>query len=172
MRRPQGGECSLELRGGMMGREIERKFLVVGGYAHLATQAERVVQGFLSSVPERTVRVRLMGAHGFLTVKGRGDAHGISRFEWEMEIPAADAQALLALCEPGVIEKTRHRIPAGAHVFEVDEFHGANEGLVVAEIELTHEDEAFDRPGWLGVEVTGDPKYYNANLSRRPFSSW
>ncbi|MBW7933263.1 MAG: CYTH domain-containing protein [Gemmatimonadaceae bacterium] len=152
--------------------EIERKFLVAGPFQPLATRTERIVQGFLSSVPERTVRVRIRGSQGFLTIKGLGNASGVSRFEWEREIPLADAERLLQLCEPGVIEKERHLVPAGAHTFEVDEFHGENEGLVVAEIELSSEDEAFERPTWLGAEVTGDPRYFNAMLAKHPYTRW
>jgi CYTH domain-containing protein len=155
-----------------MAIEIERKFLVTGPYRDLATHTERIVQGYLSSVPERSVRVRIAGEHAYLTVKGRGSASGVSRFEWEREIPVADAEALLALCEPGVIDKVRHTVPDGGHTFEVDEFHGSNEGLVIAELELQAEDEVFSRPAWLGDEVTGDFRYYNASLARRPYSTW
>lgn len=155
-----------------MATEIERKFLVTGPYRDQATRAVRIVQGYLSSVPERSVRVRIAGDRAFLTVKGSGNVSGASRFEWETEIPAADAEALLARCEPGVIDKVRHDVPVGRHTFEVDEFHGENEGLVIAELELEAEDEPYERPSWLGAEVTGDARYYNASLARRPFSRW
>lgn len=152
--------------------EIERKFLVVGPFRAHAGKQTRIVQGYLCSVPERTVRVRIKGALGFLTIKGIGNASGASRYEWEREIPLAEAEQLLALCEPGVIDKTRYLVTVGRHTFEVDEFHGDNEGLVVAELELASEDEAFPRPEWLGVEVTGDPRYYNAMLMKHPFTRW
>ncbi len=155
-----------------MAQEIERKFLVTGPFRDLAHQATRIVQGYLCSVPERTVRVRIKGDQGFLTIKGIGNASGASRFEWEREIPATEAEQLLALCEPGVIDKVRHLVRVGGHTIEVDEFHGENEGLVVAEVELAAEDEAFDRPAWLGREVTGDPRYYNAMLMKHPFTRW
>lgn len=155
-----------------MAQEIERKFLVTGPFRDLAHQATRIVQGYLCSVPERTVRVRIRGDQGFLTIKGIGNASGASRFEWEREIPATEAEQLLALCEPGVIDKVRHLVRVGGHTVEVDEFHGENEGLVVAEVELAAEDEAFDRPAWLGREVTGDPRYYNAMLMKHPFTRW
>ncbi len=155
-----------------MALEIERKFLVAGDFRPFAMKSTRITQGYLSSVPERTVRVRIMGEKGFITVKGIGSGSGASRFEWEKEIPLAEAQELLKICEPGVVDKTRHLVPAGEHTFEVDEFHGDNEGLVVAEIELSAEDEAFARPEWLGEEVTGDLRYYNSMLMRNPFRNW
>lgn len=151
-----------------MAQEIERKFLVAGDYRDAAQSSERITQGYLSSVPERTVRVRICGEQGFLTIKGRSSASGASRYEWEHAIPLAEARELLALCEPGLIDKTRHLVPCGEHVFEVDEFHGRHAGLVIAEIELAAEDEAFERPHWLGQEVTGDPRYYNSQLMRHP----
>lgn len=155
-----------------MTQEIERKFLVSGPFRQHATHATRIVQGYLSSVPERTVRVRIKGDQGVLTIKGIGNASGASRFEWERAIPVREAERLLALCEPGVIDKVRHLVPAGLHTFEVDEFHGENEGLVLAEIELGREDEAFARPDWLGAEVTGDARYYNAALTKVPWTTW
>jgi adenylate cyclase len=153
-------------------QEIERKFLVTGDYQRDAHRRTRIVQGYLSSVPERTVRVRLMGDRGYLTIKGIGNASGASRFEWEREIPAAEAEALLALCEPGVIDKVRYLVRSGDHTFEVDEFHGENAGLVVAEVELASEDESITLPSWIGAEVTGDARYYNAMLMQRPYSQW
>jgi len=155
-----------------MAQEIERKFLVSGPFREQVQRSTRIVQGYLSSVPERTVRVRVKGDQGFLTIKGIGTASGASRYEWEREIPVAEADELLALCEPGVIEKVRHLVPVGVHTFEVDEFHGANEGLVVAEVELAAEDETFPRPAWLGAEVTGDTRYYNAVLMKSPYTRW
>ena len=155
-----------------MGQEIERKFLVSGGFRSGANGATRITQGYLCSVPERTVRVRIRGDRGYITVKGAGSASGASRFEWEKEIPADEARELMRLCEPGVIDKTRWIVPIGTHTFEVDEFHGENEGLILAEVELGSEDEPFERPSWLGDEVTGDPRYYNSTLSRHPFREW
>ena len=123
-------------------------------------------------VPERTVRVRVKGEKGFITIKGIGSESGASRFEWEKEIPVAEVQELLKLCEPGVIDKTRYLVKAGEHTFEVDEFYGDNEGLTVAEVELASENEAFDKPAWLGEEVTGDVKYYNSMLMKNPYKNW
>ncbi len=154
-----------------MNQEIERKFLVDGDFPH--TDGVRIVQGYLSSVPERTVRIRIKGDKGYITIKGMGNSSGASRFEWEKEIPVADAESLLAIAEPGVIDKHRYRVPAGnGRTFEVDEFHGDNEGLVVAEIELGSEGEAFAKPSWLGREVTGDTRYYNSMLMKAPFTKW
>ena len=155
-----------------MALEIERKFLVTGDFKAFADKSVRIVQGYLSSVPERTVRVRVKGDHGSITVKGLGSESGASRFEWEKEIPADEALDLIKICEPGVIDKTRYLVEAGEHVFEVDEFYGDNEGLVVAEVELASEDEAFERPDWLGKEVTGDPRYYNSSLVSNPYRHW
>jgi len=155
-----------------MGIEIERKFLVVGDFTHAATLSERIVQGFLSSVPERTVRVRRRNGRGYLTIKGKGDSTGTSRYEWERELPPEEADALLALCEPGMIDKTRHYVPVNDCVFEVDEFHGENAGLIIAELELAHADDPVTSPSWLGPEVTGDPRYYNASLKAHPYRDW
>ena len=155
-----------------MPQEIERKFKVCGEFKPLAKKAMRISQGYLSSVPERTVRVRIRDGQGFITIKGKSDIYGVSRFEWEKEIDAADAEHLLELCEPGAIDKVRYLVDYAGHTFEVDEFHGDNEGLVMAELELKSEDEAFERPSWLGQEVTGDPRYYNAALTRNPFRNW
>ena len=152
--------------------EIERKFLVCGDFKSSAFEALRITQGYLSSVPERTVRVRVKGDNGYITVKGTGSASGASRFEWEKEISLEDAEALMGLCEPGVIDKTRYLVKVGDHTFEVDEFYGDNEGLTVAEVELSSEDEAFEKPSWLGREVTGDPRYYNSALVRNPYKNW
>lgn len=155
-----------------MAQEIERKFLVAGDFRTSVSSSLRIVQGYLSSAPERTVRVRVAGERAFITVKGISSASGASRFEWEKEITVSEAEALLELCEPGVIDKVRHLVPVGNHVFEVDEFHGENEGLVIAEVELSSEDEGFDRPSWLGGEVTGDVRYYNSMLMKNPFRLW
>lgn len=153
--------------------EIERKFLVKNtSYKNVAISHTRIVQGFLSSLPERTVRVRIKGELGFITIKGKSNASGTTRFEWEKEISLHEAEALLALCEPGRISKVRYEIPQGDVVFEVDEFAGENDGLVIAEVELPLEDTPFEKPEWLGVEVTGEVKYYNSQLSKKPYSSW
>lgn len=154
-------------------QEIERKFLVLSeDYKNQVFQKEKIVQGFLSRHPERTVRVRIRGDKGFLTIKGKSPDGGVSRFEWEKEIPLKEAEALFELCEPGKIEKVRHLVKQGPHVFEVDEFLGENEGLTVAEIELTAAEEQFQKPQWLGEEVTGDNKYYNSQLSQFPYTCW
>ncbi len=155
-----------------MAQEIERKFLVEGDFKAVAIKATRITQGYLSSVPERTVRVRIKGDKGYITIKGIGSDSGASRYEWEKEIPITEVEELLKICEPGVIDKTRFLVKAGAHTFEVDEFYGDNEGLVVAEVELSSEDEGFLKPEWLGKEVTGDVKYYNSMLMKNPFKKW
>ena len=157
-----------------MAQEIERKFLVDGDFKHEAFDAIRITQGYLSSLPQRVVRVRVKGAKGYLTIKGEADASGVSRFEWEKEISLQEAQSLLQLAEPGIIDKTRYLIKNtdGRHIWEVDVFHGDNDGLVMAEIELSAENETFDRPNWLGKEVTGDKRYYNSYLSKNPFRTW
>ena len=155
-----------------MAQEIEKKFLVAGEFKESAKKATRITQGYLSSVPERTVRVRVKGEKGYITVKGIGNDSGASRFEWEKEIPVEDVRDLLKICEPGVIDKTRYLVDCDGHTFEVDEFYGDNEGLVVAEVELSDENEAFTRPSWLGEEVTGDEKYYNSMLMKNPYKNW
>jgi adenylate cyclase len=158
-----------------MGLEIERKFLTRSSeYKGLATGSTHIAQGYICNVPERTVRVRLRDDQGFITIKGRGNASGTSRFEWEKEISPEDAEALLGIAEPGIIDKTRYLVPNtdGRHLWEVDVFHGENEGLVMAEIELESENEAFDVPSWIGEEVTGDERYYNAYLARHPYKDW
>jgi adenylate cyclase len=153
--------------------EIERKFLVRNdSFKKEAFAKNHIAQGYLSSVPERTVRVRIKGEKGFLTIKGASNDSGLSRFEWEKEIPVSEAKSLLLLCEKGVIDKTRFEIKKGNHVFEVDEFYNDNEGLIVAEIELDSENDTFEIPDWLGKEVTGDIRYYNAYLSKNPFKNW
>lgn len=154
-------------------QEIERKFLVTSeAFKNEAHRRTRIVQGFLNTNPERTVRIRIQGNDGFITVKGKSNKSGLSRFEWEKQISQAEAEDLLHLCEPGIIEKTRYEISVDSHTFEVDDFMGENEGLIVAEIELDSENEPFSKPEWLGNEVTGDVKYYNSNLSKNPFKRW
>jgi len=155
-----------------MAQEIERKFLVKEGYKQYASTYTRITQGYLSCVPERIVRVRINGDKGFITIKGVSNLSGMSRYEWEKEIPVNEANELLALCEPGIIDKTRFLVQVGKLTFEVDEFYGENEGLVVAEIELRSEEELFDKPSWLGEEVTGDKRYYNSKLAKMPFKKW
>ncbi|MGB7395601.1 MAG: CYTH domain-containing protein [Pricia sp.] len=153
--------------------EIERKFLVRStDYRNEATSKERIVQAFLNTHPERTVRIRIRDDAGFLTVKGKSNEAGTTRFEWEREIDLTDAENLLQLCESGVVDKTRFEVKIGSHIFEIDEFHGDNEGLILAEIELRHENETFERPDWLGDEVTGDIRYYNSQLKQKPFKLW
>lgn len=156
-----------------MAQEIERKFLVKGDFKQDVTKETKITQGYLSSVPERTVRVRIKGEKGFITIKGIGNKSGASRFEWEKEVPVDELKALLELCEPGVIDKTRYIVPEkGGLTFEVDEFYGDNQGLTVAEIELPSEDHPFEKPEWLGEEVTGEAKYYNSMLMKNPFKNW
>lgn len=153
--------------------EIERKFLVHSlDFIEEASQAQKIAQGYLNSAPERTVRIRIKDNKGFITIKGKGDETGTTRFEWEKEIDLQEAEALLQLCEAGVIDKTRYLIKKGNHTFEVDVFDGENKGLVVAEIELSDANETFEKPIWLAKEVTSDEKYYNAYLSKKPFKSW
>ena len=155
-----------------MAREIERKFLVAGDFKQGASESFRLVQGYISTDPDRTVRVRIKGDQGFVTIKGRSSADGLSRYEWEKEIPVEEARELMNLCGPGVIDKTRHLVPFEGHVFEVDEFYASNQGLVLAEIELADEKETFRKPSWLGEEVTGDIRYYNSMLMKCPFNQW
>ncbi|OIV40821.1 CYTH domain-containing protein [Flavobacterium johnsoniae] len=153
--------------------EIERKFLVKSAdFKEQAFAKNKIAQGYLSSIPERTVRVRVKGDKAFLTIKGIGHQGGMTRFEWENQIPLDEAAELLKLCEKGKIEKTRYEIKLGNHVYEVDEFYGENEGLIMAEIELQSETESFEKPDWLGREVTNDERYYNAYLSKNPFKNW
>ncbi len=153
--------------------EIERKFLVTSEtFKNAAHKSTRIVQGFLNTDPERTVRIRIKGDEAFVTVKGIGNTSGTSRFEWEKPIEVQEAEQLLLLCEPGIIEKIRFEIISGDHIIEVDEFFGDNAGLIIAEIELRDENEFFLKPKWLDTEVTGDSKYYNSQLSKNPFSLW
>lgn len=153
--------------------EIERKFLVVtNAFKSDALRQNQIAQGYLSTHTERTVRVRIKGEKGYLTIKGESNETGLSRFEWEKEISVEEAKQLLLLCEKGVVEKIRYEIQVGEHLFEVDEFLGENEGLVIAEVELQSESEIFEKPSWLGIEVTQDHRYYNSYLSQNPFTSW
>ena len=143
-----------------------------GDFKSEAFKSTRITQGYLSSVPERTVRVRVKGDKGFITIKGIGNESGASRFEWEKEIPVDEVRDLLKICEPGVIDKTRYLVKNGDLTFEVDEFYGDNDGLTVAEIELPDEDTQFNRPAWLGEEVTGDVRFYNSMLMKNPYKNW
>ncbi|MGB3005502.1 MAG: CYTH domain-containing protein, partial [Chitinophagaceae bacterium] len=152
---------------------IEKKFLVsTDDFKKQASKETRMTQGYLSSVPERTVRVRIKGKAGFITIKGIGNDSGASRYEWEKEIPVSEVEELLKICEPGVIDKTRYEVKAGKHTFEIDEFYGENQGLIVAEVELENENDSFEKPDWLGTEVTGDVKYYNSMLMKNPYTKW
>ncbi len=156
-----------------MNIEIERKFLVKNlNYKSESFEKKYIKQGYLNSDKNRTVRIRVSNNTGFITIKGKSNKNGTSRFEWEKEISATEAEELLLLCEPTIIEKTRYLIKVGYHTFEVDEFAGENSGLVVAEIELNSEDEVFEKPNWLSKEVTGDLKYYNSSISKLPFINW
>jgi adenylate cyclase len=152
--------------------EIERKFLVAGDYKSEAFKATRITQGYISSATGRTVRVRIMGDKGYITIKGASNDSGTTRFEWEKEIPVSDVRQLLQLCEPGIIDKTRYLVKADNLTFEVDEFYGDNDGLVMAEIELPDENTPFPHPAWLGQEVTGDRRYYNSMLTKHPYKDW
>ena len=152
--------------------EIERKFLVKGDFKSVAYAHSRIMQGYICSGGGRTVRVRIRGDKGYLTIKGPSDKAGLARYEFETEIPVTDASDLMRLCEPGIIDKTRYLVRSGAHVFEVDEFYGDNEGLVIAEVELGAENEAFEKPDFIGREVTGDRRYYNSHLRRNPYRLW
>ena len=156
-----------------MAQEIERKFLVKDdSYKALAYNSSRIAQGYICSMRGRTVRVRIRDDKGYLTIKGPSDASGLGRYEWEKEIPLHEALELMKLCEPGMIDKTRYLVRSGNHIFEVDEFYGENEGLTIAEVELASADEAYEKPGFIGEEVTGDVKYYNSFLMKHPFSKW
>jgi CYTH domain-containing protein len=156
-----------------MALEIERKFLVNSDtYRKEAFNSYTLKQGFLNSHKKRTVRVRLKKDKGYITVKGKSSKNGVSRFEWEKEIPFNEAESLLKFCEKGIITKTRFEVKSGNHTFEVDEFFGDNDGLIIAEVELKSESEAFVKPNWLGKEVTGVIKYYNSQLAKRPFKKW
>ena len=151
--------------------EIERKFLVVDdSYKQLSYGSFHIVQGYICSERGRTVRVRIRDERAYLTIKGPSENGGLSRYEFEREIPLEDGKQMMQLCEPGIIDKTRWLVKSGNHTFEVDEFHGANEGLVVAEVELAYEDEPFKKPDFIGKEVTGDRRYYNSQLRKATLS--
>ena len=156
-----------------MNIEIERKFLVSGEFLKLVTKKIRIKQAYLVSDKTRTVRIRIADEKAFLTIKGKSKKQGLSRMEWEKEIEMDDALQLLSICLPNPVQKTRHIIHINGYLkFEVDVFEGANEGLVLAEIELPTEDTTFEKPDWLGEEVTGDIRYYNSYLSKRPYCEW
>ena len=155
-----------------MAQEIERKFLVSGEFKSQAYAQSRIVQGYISSARGRTVRVRIRDGKGYLTIKGASNESGTSRYEWEKEITLSEARELMKLCEPGVIDKTRYLIRSGEHVFEVDEFYGENEGLILAVVEVQSEDEKYKKPDFIGKEVTGDVRYYNSHLMKEPFTKW
>ena len=157
----------------MSGLEIERKFLVKNDdYKRQAYSSSRICQGYICSGHGRTVRVRIRGDRGYLTIKGPSNVDGISRYEFEKEITLEEAEELMKLCEPGLIDKTRYLVKSGNHTFEVDEFYGDNEGLVMAEVELQSEDESFEKPDFIGQEVTGDRRYYNGHLRAYPYKEW
>ena len=153
--------------------EIERKFLLKSSdFKNLAHKKSRIVQGFLNTNKNRTVRVRIKGDKGYITVKGKSSKDGLIRFEWEKEISKNEANLLLKLCEKTVIEKIRYEVHFENNTFEIDEFIGENEGLVVAEVELKNKNDSISKPKWLGKEITGEKKYYNSKLSKIPFSKW
>jgi CYTH domain-containing protein len=147
-----------------MATETERKFLVKGEFRHLVVREIKIIQSYLTIDSEKTIRLRIANANAFLTVKSRPKKNSITRNEWEVAIDIKDAEEMMTICLPGKIVKTRYLVPSGKHTIEVDVFHEKNEGLVIAEIELTSDDEYFEKPNWLGEEVTGLPQYYNANL--------
>jgi adenylate cyclase len=156
-----------------MGIEIERKFLVKNlDFKVESFEKKYIKQGYLNSNKNRTVRIRVSDDTAYITIKGKSNTAGTSRFEWEKEIPFFEAEELLILCEPHVIEKQRYLIKKGKHTFEVDYFLGDNSGLIVAEIELNSENEKFQKPSWLAKEVTGELKYYNSSISKLPFKNW
>lgn len=156
-----------------MALEIERKFLVTDdSYKAMAFHSDRIAQGYLCREGGNSARVRVRGNKGYITIKGPSMDGGLSRFEWEKEIPESEAWELIKLCHGGIIDKTRYLVKCGCHTFEVDEFHGDNEGLTVAEVELESTDEEFERPAFLGKEVTGNRRYYNSSLTRMPFKYW
>ena len=154
-----------------MKKEIERKFLIKGDFMPFVTSKSYIEQGYVAKSDDLTLRIRTRDEQGFLTIKGRTNAAGMSRSEWEYEIPVEQARELLAFSR-GTIKKHRYLVPVGDHTFEIDRFYGENEGLVVAEVELQAEDEQYPHPEWLGEEVTGDRRYYNSQLLKRPYSIW
>ncbi len=155
-----------------MAQEIERKFLVTGDFKQAACNHTHIVQGYISATKEHTVRIRIRDDKGYITIKGPSTDNGLSRYEWEKELSLCEAQELMQLCKTGVIDKVRYLVKSGQHIFEVDEFHGANEGLIVAEVELQSPDEEFLKPSFIGQEVTGIPRYYNSHLMEYPYSKW
>lgn len=155
-----------------MAIETERKFTVVGDFMKDVQSAKRITQGYICAEQGRTVRVRIAGDEGYLTIKGPSDEKFWSRYEFEQKISLADAEELMKLCISGIIDKVRHYVPYGNHVWEVDVFRGENEGLIMAEIELSSENEIFERPDWIGREVSLDRRYYNSMLSKMPYSQW
>ena len=156
-----------------MAQEIERKFLVLDdSFKHEAFSKSHIQQGYICSERGRTVRVRIRDERAYLTIKGPSENGGLSRYEFEYEIPLEDARQMMQLCEPGIIDKTRWLVKSGNHTFEVDEFFGDNEGLVVAEVELSYEDEPYKKPHFIGKEVTGDRRYYNSHMRRYPYKLW
>jgi adenylate cyclase len=153
--------------------EIERKFLVTSDkYKTEAFKSSEIKQGYLNSHPERTTRIRIQDKKAFITIKGKSSESGLSRFEWEKEIPVEEALELLKLCEPGAIEKVRYLVKSKEFTFEIDEFFGSNKGLIIAEIELLSEEDIFEKPNWLGEEVTGNNNYYNSQLCINPYKNW
>ncbi len=156
-----------------MSIEIERKFLVKNnGFKKDSFQQKSIKQGYLNSDKNRTVRVRISDDKAYLTIKGKSNKSGTTRFEWEKEIEVKEAEKLLLLCESSIIDKTRFYVKSENHVFEVDEFYGDNKGLIIAEVELSSENETFKKPTWLDKEVTGNIKYYNSYISKNPFKDW
>jgi CYTH domain-containing protein len=149
-----------------MAIEIERKFLVKGDFLPFVKRTDKIIQAYIYSSPEKTVRIRIKGEKAFITIKGPSNTNGFSRCEFEYPVPVADAEEMLKLCSPGYIEKERHYVEYEGHTFEVDVFHGAHEGLILAELELESETEPYQSPDWLGEEVTGDERYYNAYLAK------
>lgn len=153
--------------------EIERKFIVTGEFKSLSTNCTHIQQGYIASGKGRTVRVRIRDEKGYLTIKGPSGKAGISRYEFEKEIPLEDARDLMAICEPGIIDKHRYLVPAeDGHVWEVDEFHGDNDGLIMAELEMKSENEPYVRPAFIGREVTGDRRFYNSHMRLNPYKLW
>ena len=156
-----------------MSVEIERKFLVINDDFKSESHTQKnIKQGYLNSDKNRTVRIRVTDNNAFITIKGKSNEAGTTRFEWEKEIIKQEAEDLLLLCEPSIIEKTRYLVSVGLHTFEIDEFYGDNKGLIIAEVELNTESEYFTKPNWLGFEVTGDIKYYNSSICKHPFKDW
>ena len=156
-----------------MALEIERKFLVLDdSYKHEAFSKSHILQGYICSGRGKTVRIRIRDDRAYITIKGPSLDGGLSRYEFEQEIPLDDARQLMKLCEPGTIDKTRWLVKSGRHTFEVDEFFGDNEGLVMAEVELAYEDEPYEKPDFIGKEVTGDRRYYNGHLRSNPYKMW